>query len=82
MFATINANNPGEAMSREQAVAAYTAGAAAAEREEARKGTLAPGMLADLAMLSQDIFTVAADALPKTVSVLTIVGGKVVHETR
>jgi predicted amidohydrolase YtcJ len=82
MFATINANNPAEAMTREQAVAAYTSGAAAAEREETRKGTLSPGMLADLAMLSQDIFTAAPDALPKTVSVLTIVGGSIVHERR
>jgi predicted amidohydrolase YtcJ len=82
MFATINANNPTQAMTREQAVSAYTLGSARAEMMENQKGTLSPGMLADLAMLSQDIFKVPADALPKTVSVLTLVGGKVVHEAK
>jgi predicted amidohydrolase YtcJ len=80
MFATINANNPPEAMTREQAIAAYTLGSARAERLETQKGTISPGMLADIAMLSQDIFTVKPDALPATVSVLTLVGGKIVHE--
>ena len=35
---------------------------------------------ADLAELSQDIFTVPATALPGTTSVLTLVGGKIVHD--
>jgi predicted amidohydrolase YtcJ len=82
MFASINANNPAEAMTREQAIAAYTLGSARAELMEAQKGTLAPGMLADLAMLSQDIFTVAPDALPATQSVLTVVGGTIVLERK
>ena len=46
---------------------------------ERRKGTLAPGMLADRAILSQDIFRVPPPDLPKTTSVLTIVGGRIVH---
>jgi predicted amidohydrolase YtcJ len=82
MFATINTNNPPEAMTREQAVRAYTSGSAFAEMEESRKGTIATGMLADVAMLSQDIFTVPPDALPSTVSLMTIIGGKVVYERR
>ena len=82
MFASISANNPAEAMTREQAIGAYTFGAARAEMLEDEKGTLAPGMLADLAILSQDIFTVPPDALPATASVLTLVGGTVVHERR
>jgi predicted amidohydrolase YtcJ len=41
---------------------------------------LEPGKLADLAVLSQDIFTVSPPELPKTVSVLTIVGGKIVYD--
>lgn len=82
MFATINANNPSEAMTREQAVAAYTFGSARAERLETQKGTISPGMLADIAVLSQDIFTAKPDALPATVSVLTLVGGRIVHEGR
>jgi len=36
-------------------------------------------MLADFALLSQDIFKVARPELPKTVSVLTVVNGRVVH---
>ena len=80
MFATTNANNPSEAMTREQIVRAYTSGSAFAEMEETRKGTIAAGMLADLAILSQDIFTVPRDVLPATVSTMTIVGGRVVYE--
>ena len=72
MFASINANNPAEAMTREQAISAYTLGSARAEMMETQKGTLAPGMLADLAILSQDIFTAPPDALPGTFSVLTM----------
>ena len=82
MFATINANNPPEALTREQALLAYTSGAAFAELKEKEKGTIAPGMLADLSILSQDVFRVPAEALPATTSVLTVVGGRVVHESR
>ena len=48
-------------------------------RGAATKGRLQPGMLADLALLSQDIFKVARQDLPKTTSVLTIVNGRIVH---
>jgi predicted amidohydrolase YtcJ len=82
MFASINANNPPQAMSREQAIVAYTLGAARAELLENQKGTLSPGMFADLAILSQDVFKVPAAALPATRSVLTVVGGKIVHEEK
>jgi predicted amidohydrolase YtcJ len=80
MFATVHPAVPSEALSREQAVMAYTRGAAYAAFAEAERGTIAPGMLADLAVLSQDIFTVPPGALPATLSVLTIVGGLVVHD--
>jgi predicted amidohydrolase YtcJ len=72
--------HPEEALSREDAVRAYTFGSAYAERREAEKGTLAPGMLADLAVLSQDIFTVPPPALPATRSVLTIIGGTIAYD--
>ncbi|GAA4029166.1 amidohydrolase [Hymenobacter glaciei] len=81
LFATTLAD-PKEALTREQAVRAYTAGAAFAEFQEQQKGTLAPGKLADLAVLSKDIFTVPLPALPGTVSELTMVGGKVVYEAK
>lgn len=79
-FAITHPDNPHEALTREAAVIAYTRGSAYAEGAEQEKGVLAPGMLADLAVLSQDIFTVAPEALPQTSSVLTMVGGRVVHD--
>ncbi len=76
MFASINPVNPAEALTREQAVRGYTYWSAYAEGMERVKGRLIVGMLADLAVLSQNIFTVPADALPATTSLLTLVGGK------
>jgi predicted amidohydrolase YtcJ len=81
MFATINANNPAQALTVEQALAAYTAGSAAAEFAERDKGKIKAGMLADMALLSQDIFKVPPPDLPRTVSVLTIVNGRIVHSS-
>lgn len=80
MFAVLHPVNPSEALTVEQAVWAYTAGSAIAERREREKGTLAPGMVADLAVLSQNIFSVPPPALPATVSLLTLVGGRAVHD--
>jgi predicted amidohydrolase YtcJ len=68
------------ALSREEAIRMFTRNSAYAESTEHEKGTLAPGMLADLAILSQDIFTIPAEALPDTRSVLTLVGGTVVYD--
>lgn len=72
--------NSQEALTREQAVIAYTAGSAYAEMAETQKGTLAPGMLADLAVLSQDIFTIPLEQFPNVRSVMTMVGGKIVYQ--
>lgn len=82
MLATLHPNNPKEALTREQALRAYTFGSAYAEFAEQEKGSIAPNMLADVAILSQDIFTADADALAGTAAVVTIVGGKVVHEAK
>jgi len=82
MFATNPGNRPSEAITREQAVTAYTLTSAYAEFQEKEKGTIEPGKLADLAVLSQDIFSVPAADLPKTISVLTLVGGKVVYKAK
>lgn len=80
MLAATHAANPKEALTREQAVIAYTRGSAFAEMAERDKGTLAPGMLADLVVLSQDIFSVPTQALPETHSVLTMIGGRVAYD--
>jgi predicted amidohydrolase YtcJ len=80
MFASLHPDSPREAITREQAVIAYTLTSAYAEFSEKEKGSLKPGKLADLAVLSQDIFTVSVSDLPKTTSLLTLVGGKVVYD--
>jgi predicted amidohydrolase YtcJ len=80
LFATTHPARPEEALTREQAVTAYTRGSAYAEFAEGEKGTLVPGMLADLAVLSQDIFLVPPPALPATTSVLTVIGGRIVFD--
>ncbi len=61
---------------------AYTLTAAYAEFPEKEKGSLEPGKLADLAVLSQDIFTVPPLELPKTESILTMVGGKIIYDAK
>jgi predicted amidohydrolase YtcJ len=81
LFATTHAVNPGEALSREQAVTAYTYGSAFAEFAERDKGRLLAGAFADLAVLSADVFTVPPPQLPGIVSVLTLVGGRPAHDT-
>ena len=80
MLASTYRGKPSEALTREQAVTAYTLAAAYAEFTEEVKGSLEPGKFADLAVLSQDIFRVPTEDLPKTVSVLTMVGGHIVYD--
>jgi predicted amidohydrolase YtcJ len=82
MLASTFGRHPAEAISREQAVVAYTLTSAYAEFAENDKGSLEPDKLADLAVLSQYIFSVPANDLPKTESVLTMVGGKIVYDAK
>jgi len=77
MFATVYPGKPKESLTREQAVTAFTATAAYAEFAEKQQREIGAGKLADLAVLSQDIFQVPPQDLPKTESVLTIVGGEI-----
>ena len=67
-------------LSREEAVRAATWGSAYAEKAERDKGWLGAGTLADIAVLSDDIFTVPAERLPAVSSVLTLVGGTIVYD--
>lgn len=80
MLATLHPLNPQEALTREQALAAYTSGGAYAAGEEAERGMIRTGMTADLAVLSQDVLTVPPPQLPATRSLLTIAKGQVAHE--
>lgn len=70
---------PEQKISLEEAVRAYTACSTYAEFGEREKGTLEPGKLADVVVLSQDIFRIGAEEIPKTKVVQTIVGGRVVR---
>ena len=66
-------------LSRDEALRLYTEGSAWFSGDSGTKGRLAPGCLADLAVLSEDYLTVPDDAIRGIESVLTIVGGRVVH---
>lgn len=70
---------PEQKISLEEAVRAYTSSGAYAEFAEREKGTLEPGKLADVIVLSQDIFKLNADEIPKTNVDYTIVGGRIVR---
>jgi predicted amidohydrolase YtcJ len=62
MLASTYPGRPNDALTREEAITAYTATAAYAEFKEHEKGTLESGKLADIAVLSQD--ALKASALP------------------
>ncbi len=63
-----------------QAVHAYTVGSAYAEHQEKVKGSIEPGKLADLVVLSDDIFTIPPEAIEKTKVDMTIFDGKVIYQ--
>jgi len=73
---------PEEKIAVKEAVVAYTSGSAYAEFQENEKGTLVPGKLADLVILSDDIFSIDPRAIRDAKVLTTIVGGRVVHEPR
>ncbi len=70
---------PQQKVTVEEAVRAYTTAAAYAGFEEHEKGSLEAGKLADVVVLSQDIFRISPHDISKTEVVNTIVGGKFVH---
>jgi predicted amidohydrolase YtcJ len=69
-----------EAIGREQALRLYTSAAARYTFEEGRKGTLEPGKLADLVVLSADYLTVPEDQIKDIKADVTIAGGKVIFQ--
>src|SRR5207249_6998937 len=77
---TLDGKHPGgwvpeQKITLAEAVEAYTLGSAFAEFQEKDKGTLAPGKLADLVVLSADIFRIDPHALREAKVDLTMVGG-------
>lgn len=73
---------PDQKLTIDEAIAAYTTGAAYAEFAEKEKGVLAPGMLADFVVLDRDITKVAPPEILKTKVLRTVVGGKTVYEAK
>jgi predicted amidohydrolase YtcJ len=70
---------PEERLTRAEALALYTAGSAWISGEEEQKGRIRAGQLADFALLSRDYFTVQPAEIRGIESLLTVVGGDVVH---
>ena len=71
---------PAMAMTREEALESYTINSAYAAFEEDVKGSLTPGKLADMVVLSKDIMTVEEAEIPETTVDMTIIGGEVRFE--
>ena len=70
---------PDETPTRIEALRLYTQGSAWFSFDDTRRGSLAVGKLADLAVLTEDYLTIPVDRIGKIRSVLTMVGGRIVH---
>jgi len=73
---------PGQRLTREEALRSYTCNGAYAAFQEDILGSLAPGKLADIAVLSKDILTVPEEEILSAEVVYTIVGGKVLYQNK
>jgi predicted amidohydrolase YtcJ len=71
--------NDGQQISRVEALRLYTEGSAWFSFDEHHVGSFAEGKYADLAVLSEDYLTVPEERIRKIDSVLTLLGGKIVH---
>ncbi|MDQ3711573.1 MAG: amidohydrolase family protein, partial [Acidobacteriota bacterium] len=72
---------PEQKITVEEAVKAYTFGSAYAEFQENAKGTITVGKLADLVILSDDIFMMNPNDIGKTKVLTTVVDGKIIYES-
>lgn len=66
-------------LDRTEALRLYTVGSSWFSTEDGKKGSIGPGQLADLAVLSADYFSIPDEEIKRLESVLTMVGGKVVY---
>src|SRR5437016_241522 len=73
---------PEQKITVEESVRAYTVGSAFAEFQENEKGTIAPGKLADLVILTQDIFKIDPKEIEKVKVAMTIMDGRVIYEVK
>ncbi|HAF14100.1 MAG TPA: amidohydrolase [Blastocatellia bacterium] len=74
--------HPEEKVSREQALKMFTIWPAYAAFEEALRGSIEPGKLADLTILSADIMTVREMEILQTRCLMTVIGGEIVYEAK
>lgn len=74
--------NKGQVITRQEVLKLYTANNGWFLREENQIGTIEPGKLGDLVVLSDDYFAVPEERLKKIRSVMTVVGGKIVHDAK
>jgi len=72
--------HPEQAVSREQALKMFTMSPAYAAFEEQEKGSLEPGKLADLTVLSKDIMKIPAPEILTTTCAMTVIGGEIVYD--
>ena len=82
--ATLDGKNPGgwipeEKITLPEAIEAYTMGAAFAEFQEREKGSITPGKLADMVILSDNVFDVKSEATRNVKVETTITGGRVIY---
>lgn len=78
--ATPRGGRPDGRLAVRAAIDAYTSQAAYLEFEDGRKGTLAPGQLADLVVLATDVFGKTPEAPADLAAAVTVFGGRVVYE--
>ena len=84
--ATLDGKNPGgwfpeQRLTVEEALRAYTLGAAYAAFQEKEKGAISPGKLADVVVLSDDLFRIPPERIKDVHVEITIVGGRVVYKS-
>jgi predicted amidohydrolase YtcJ len=85
--ATLDGKNPGgwipeEKITLPEAIEAYTMGAAFAEFQDSEKGSISPGKLADMVIVSDNIFELKPEAIRNVKVKTTIMGGKLVYGER
>jgi len=72
--------NPGQTLTRQEALRLYTVENGWFSKEEGKLGSIETGKLGDVVVLSNDYFSVSDEALKGLHSVMTVVGGKIVHD--
>ena len=73
--------NPGQTLTRQEALRLYTRENGWFSKEEDKLGSIETGKLADLTVLNADYFGVPDEEMKRLGSVLTIVGGRIVHHS-